>query len=491
MVIRGPCIFFFNDTATTEIYPLSLHDALPIFDQFGDVAVQERNAGRLDGHVGAGRHGDADIGSRQRRRVADAVARHGDHMALRLQLLNFVELVLWHHLRHHLVDTDLVCNKPRGVFIIAGQHHHFYAERVQARHRVARSGFDGVGHHAHREHGLFARQYHRRFALGSFFLEGAGIERQAKLRPKCGAAGVVLDAADDPPQPFALQRVKVRDLRKRNVFAGGVADDGVRYRVFGFVFQRGEYGNNLLIALARLVLERHQLGLAAGDSAGLVHHHHVHFVQLLERCRVFDEDALARALAHAHNNGGGRGEPQRARAGDNKDADKRHQPEGQRLRKTEVLGADDKPRTERDKGKRQHNRHKHRRDFVGERLYGRAAALRLLDHSDDVREHSVGADLGGRKGKRPRGVDGPRHHGVAGIFLRGHRLAGNHRLLHVGGTLGHNALDGDLARRFYHDNVAAHHLLNRYFKFFSATDNQRGLGLQVEQLFYRVAGFYL
>src|SRR3712207_8539141 len=24
--------FFFNDTATTEIYPLSLHDALPIYD---------------------------------------------------------------------------------------------------------------------------------------------------------------------------------------------------------------------------------------------------------------------------------------------------------------------------------------------------------------------------------------------------------------------------------------------------------------------------
>src|SRR3712207_9019732 len=26
------CILFFNDPATTEIYPLSLHDALPIFD---------------------------------------------------------------------------------------------------------------------------------------------------------------------------------------------------------------------------------------------------------------------------------------------------------------------------------------------------------------------------------------------------------------------------------------------------------------------------
>src|SRR3712207_8178259 len=32
------CFFFFNDTATTEIYTLSLHDALPIFfrDLVGD-----------------------------------------------------------------------------------------------------------------------------------------------------------------------------------------------------------------------------------------------------------------------------------------------------------------------------------------------------------------------------------------------------------------------------------------------------------------------
>ena len=29
------CVFFFNDTATTEIYTLSLHDALPIFEGAG------------------------------------------------------------------------------------------------------------------------------------------------------------------------------------------------------------------------------------------------------------------------------------------------------------------------------------------------------------------------------------------------------------------------------------------------------------------------
>src|SRR3982075_4651904 len=37
---RVRSVFFFNDTATTEIYTLSLHDALPIYDRF-DIAVAD------------------------------------------------------------------------------------------------------------------------------------------------------------------------------------------------------------------------------------------------------------------------------------------------------------------------------------------------------------------------------------------------------------------------------------------------------------------
>src|SRR5258708_14510936 len=37
-----PLSFFFNDTATTEIYTLSLHDALPISNQL--LALQSRQA---------------------------------------------------------------------------------------------------------------------------------------------------------------------------------------------------------------------------------------------------------------------------------------------------------------------------------------------------------------------------------------------------------------------------------------------------------------
>src|SRR3712207_8140391 len=39
------CIFFFNDTATTEIYTLSLHDALPIL---GDPAAGDEEDQRGD-----------------------------------------------------------------------------------------------------------------------------------------------------------------------------------------------------------------------------------------------------------------------------------------------------------------------------------------------------------------------------------------------------------------------------------------------------------
>src|SRR3989442_9875099 len=44
----SPLFFFFNDTATTEIYTLSLHDALPIYDGQPHVARQvEQHLGQL------------------------------------------------------------------------------------------------------------------------------------------------------------------------------------------------------------------------------------------------------------------------------------------------------------------------------------------------------------------------------------------------------------------------------------------------------------
>src|SRR2546430_7693160 len=43
--------FFFNDTATTEIYTLSLHDALPIYPAYGGFCGGPGSAGKCLGPV--------------------------------------------------------------------------------------------------------------------------------------------------------------------------------------------------------------------------------------------------------------------------------------------------------------------------------------------------------------------------------------------------------------------------------------------------------
>src|SRR3712207_8223594 len=57
------CVFFFNDTATTEIYTLSLHDALPIWPP-PDVPPRGRRRADVELHV---RARDVSLSARERR----------------------------------------------------------------------------------------------------------------------------------------------------------------------------------------------------------------------------------------------------------------------------------------------------------------------------------------------------------------------------------------------------------------------------------------
>ena len=55
--------FFFNDTATTEIYTLSLHDALPIWSWYRDDIDREMWSGsRRRGRCRIGRHREGVLG---------------------------------------------------------------------------------------------------------------------------------------------------------------------------------------------------------------------------------------------------------------------------------------------------------------------------------------------------------------------------------------------------------------------------------------------
>src|SRR3712207_6980624 len=56
-------IFFFNDTATTEIYTLSLHDALPIYEVTGEWGHDDaqRFADRMQARIEARAPGFGDL----------------------------------------------------------------------------------------------------------------------------------------------------------------------------------------------------------------------------------------------------------------------------------------------------------------------------------------------------------------------------------------------------------------------------------------------
>src|SRR5258708_34198920 len=73
--------FFFNDTATTEIYTLSLHDALPISEKSGP-AVTEGNGDLINVARGRRRLG----GTHERSEEHTSELQSPDHLVCRLLL---------------------------------------------------------------------------------------------------------------------------------------------------------------------------------------------------------------------------------------------------------------------------------------------------------------------------------------------------------------------------------------------------------------------
>src|SRR2546422_8403264 len=73
--------FFFNDTATTEIYTLSLHDALPIWPA--------REPGRSQGHAGEipRRPRGTDVRAEDRPRARQRSEEHTSELQSRLHLV--------------------------------------------------------------------------------------------------------------------------------------------------------------------------------------------------------------------------------------------------------------------------------------------------------------------------------------------------------------------------------------------------------------------
>src|SRR5438445_3679745 len=66
-LFESTCFFFFNDTATTEIYTLSLHDALPIWPRVDPRALMPSNGSQFSirGPVSRSEEHTSELQSRQ------------------------------------------------------------------------------------------------------------------------------------------------------------------------------------------------------------------------------------------------------------------------------------------------------------------------------------------------------------------------------------------------------------------------------------------
>ena len=82
-------------------------------DDAGEIAFHQRDAGARDRHLGAGAHGDADIGRGQRGGVIHAVAGHGDDAAFGLQATDQGVLVGRQHLGNDLPQSPGGARRPR------------------------------------------------------------------------------------------------------------------------------------------------------------------------------------------------------------------------------------------------------------------------------------------------------------------------------------------------------------------------------------------
>ena len=92
-----------------------------------ETALHQHHIRRVDGHIRARTDRNADVGTRQRRCVVDAVADHGD-LALFPECPNHGLLAVRQHTRHDFVDTRLLTNGLGRLLVVAGQHDHMDAE---------------------------------------------------------------------------------------------------------------------------------------------------------------------------------------------------------------------------------------------------------------------------------------------------------------------------------------------------------------------------
>ena len=272
------------------------------------VAADQGQVAGLDGDVGAGAHGQPEVGLGERGGVVDAVADHGDDPALGLQPLDDVDLVGGQHLGDHASSMPTSAATARAAaLVVAGQQ-----DRASGRGRAA-------GATASAEVGLTASATTQRRrgpapsqpTATAVAPVACGLGERARRARRAGAATCSASrrgAADERPAcpsttPCDAEPLEVGEVLDRRQRADPVAR-AVGDRPGRSGARRRPRARRRAAAPRRRPRRRPattstQGHPAGGDGAGLVEHDGVDPAGGLEHLGALDQDAELGAAAGA------------------------------------------------------------------------------------------------------------------------------------------------------------------------------------------------
>ena len=191
------------------------------------------------------------------------------------------------------------------------------------------------------------------------------------------------------------------------------------------------------------------LRLAHGDRTGLVEHHGVDAMRVLERLRRTEQHTILCTLPRGDGDAQWGRQSKRARAGDDEHTDRTDNAVEHMQWHRSHLPEDEGP-----DGDDHDDRHEHAGHPVRNALDGRLRGLRVTHEPNDLCEHGLGSHTGGTVADRAIAVDRRTDHAGSFPHRHRHRLACHHRLVDACVAAHNNAVDRQALAGAHLDDVA-------------------------------------
>ena len=445
-----------------------------------EAAVHQNDIRTVNGNIGPGANGDADIGTGQRRGVVDAVADHGNQPAL-LKLPDNGFFPVREHVCYHAVNSGLRADGFGSAFVVPRQHTDLNAHILKRRNRFRRVIFHDVGHSYDAEEAFIFGKEQRGFPL-SCQRRGGALSRGGKLEQALQVAeipAVQIPAAACCRQPVSGQRTKAADFVSRHIPALGFSHNCPGKRMLTFCLQRvGRLQEFILTAAIRREKIRHPR-FACGNGACLVQGNDLYLPCGFQRFAGFEENAVFGTDAVADHNGNRRCKPQRAGAGNDQNRD------APRKGKAQALAVQQPAKNDHSRNA-DHCRHKHTRNAVSNARDRRLGCRRIRDHADDLAESGILTDPGCTAADEAGSVHGGGTDSVAFCLVHRDAFACQGRFVDGAVSFQYHAVHRDALSRTHHEYVSRAHFVNGHFHLGAVPQQDSRFRRQLHQALQRI-----